>query len=89
MAGPPDALSTPPRTGGLAGSPRGCYRVGVFGIGTTELIVVALLALMLFSPRELPKIIRSISQFWGSIRRTADEFKDVENKRDKLSEQSA
>ena len=49
----------------------------VFGIGSTEMLVVAVLALMLFSPRELPKIIRGISQLWGSLRRTADEFRDA------------
>lgn len=49
----------------------------MFGIGPTELLVVAVLALMMFSPRELPKIIRSISQLWGSLRRTADEFRDA------------
>jgi Tat protein translocase TatB subunit len=51
--------------------------VRVFGIGTSELFVVAVLALLLFPPKELPKIIRGISQLWGSLRRTADEFKDA------------
>lgn len=55
----------------------GCYGVGVFGIGTSELLVVAVLALLLFPPKELPKILRSMSQLWGSLRRTADEFKDA------------
>ena len=49
----------------------------MFGIGTSELLVVAVLALLLFPPKELPKIIRSVSQLWGSLRRTADEFKDA------------
>lgn len=51
--------------------------MSVFGIGPTELLVMAVLALLLFSPRELPKIIRGISQLWGSLRRTADEFRDA------------
>lgn len=55
----------------------GCYRVAVFGIGPSELLVVAVLALLLFSPRELPKILRSVTQLWGSLRRTADEFRDA------------
>jgi Sec-independent protein translocase protein TatA len=55
----------------------GCYRVRVFGIGTFEMLVVAVLALLLFSPRELPKIIKGISSLWGSLRRTADEFRDA------------
>lgn len=61
----------------LAALAGGCYRVGVFGIGPFEMLVVAVLALMLFSPRELPKILKSISQLWGSLRRTADEFRDA------------
>lgn len=50
---------------------------GVFGIGTSELLVVAVLALLLFPPKELPKILRSVSQLWGTLRRTADEFRDA------------
>src|SRR5690606_26756749 len=42
----------------LARLARGCYRSLVFGIGPTELLVVAVLALLLFSPKELPKILR-------------------------------
>lgn len=49
----------------------------MFGIGPTELLVVAVLALLLFSPKELPKILRSVTQLWGSLRRTADEFRDA------------
>ena len=49
----------------------------MFGIGPTELFVVAVLALVLFSPRELPGMLRSVMKFWGSIKRTADEFKDA------------
>ncbi|MBK8234694.1 MAG: hypothetical protein IPK74_03965 [Deltaproteobacteria bacterium] len=49
----------------------------MFGIGPTEFIIIAVLALMLFSPRELPKILRSAAKFWGSLRNTADEFRDA------------
>src|SRR5262245_6753106 len=35
------------------------------------------MALLLFSPRELPKILRSAAKFWGSLRNTADEFRDA------------
>lgn len=49
----------------------------MFGIGTSELLVVAVLALLLFPPKELPKILRSVSQLWGTLRRTADEFRDA------------
>ena len=49
----------------------------MFGIGPTEMIVIAVVALMLFSPRELPKILRTVARFWGQLRATADEFKDT------------
>jgi sec-independent protein translocase protein TatB len=49
----------------------------VFGIGPTEFIIIGVVALMLFSPRELPKILRSAAKFWGSLRNTADEFRDA------------
>ncbi len=49
----------------------------MFGIGPTEFIIIAVMALLLFSPRELPKILRSAAKFWGSLRNTADEFKDA------------
>lgn len=49
----------------------------MFGIGPTEFIIIAVVALMLFSPRELPKILRSAAKFWASLRNTADEFRDA------------
>jgi sec-independent protein translocase protein TatB len=49
----------------------------VFGVGPTEMIVVAIVALMLFSPKELPKMLRTVARFWGQLRATADEFKDT------------
>jgi Tat protein translocase TatB subunit len=49
----------------------------VFGIGPTEFIIIAVVALMLFSPRELPKMLRSAAKFWASLRNTADEFRDA------------
>lgn len=41
---------------------------------------------MLFSPRELPKIIRSVAKFWGSLRATADEFRDAIMNEEELEE---
>ena len=46
-------------------------------MGPTELLVIVALGLMLFSPKELPKVLRSVARFWGSVRRTADEFRDA------------
>ncbi len=41
------------------------------------MVVIAVVALVLFNPRELPKMLRSIAKFWGQLRATADEFKDT------------
>ena len=49
----------------------------MFGIGPAEFVIIAVLALILFSPRELPGILRSAAKFWGQLRNTADEFKDA------------
>ena len=37
--------------------------------------MIVLLAVILFPPRELPKLARSVARFYGTIRRTADDFK--------------
>lgn len=47
----------------------------MFGFGITELIVVGLVILMLFSPRELPGMMKTLARVYGSIRRTAEEFR--------------
>lgn len=47
----------------------------MFGIGLTEMILIGLVILLLFSPRELPGMIKSVAKVYGSIRRTAEEFR--------------
>ncbi len=47
----------------------------MFGIGLTEMILVGIVILLLFSPRELPGMLKAIAQVYGSIRRTAEEFR--------------
>jgi Tat protein translocase TatB subunit len=49
----------------------------VFGVGPTEMVVIAVVALLLFSPKELPKMLRTVARVWGQLRATADEFKDT------------
>ena len=44
-------------------------------IGTTELIVVFLVALILLGPRKLPEVGRSIGQAMSQFRRASDDFK--------------
>jgi Tat protein translocase TatB subunit len=76
-----------PRTrSALARAARRCYRGAVFGIGPVEFIIIAVVALMLFSPKELPGIIRTFTKFWGSLRATADDFKDAIMNEEELDE---
>jgi len=62
----------------------------VFGIGITEMIVIGLVILMLFSPRELPGMMKTLARAYGSIRRTAEEFRsqvmDAEELREPIEE---
>ena len=62
----------------------------MFGIGVTEMIVIGLVILMLFSPRELPGMMKTLARAYGSIRRTAEDFRaqvmDAEELREPLEE---
>lgn len=49
----------------------------VFGVGTWEMVVIAIVAMLLFKPSELPKMLRSVTRFWGQLRATADEFRET------------
>lgn len=52
-----------------------CYGVCVFSFGLMEIAVICLLAVILFPPRELPKLARTVARFYGTVRRTADDFR--------------
>jgi Tat protein translocase TatB subunit len=56
----------------------------VFGMGITEILLIGAVALMLFSPKELPSIIKTLARFYGSVRRTADEFRNQIMETDEL-----
>lgn len=71
---------------GLARAARHCYGLPVFGIGLTEMILVGIVALMLFSPKELPDMIKAIARVYGSIRRTAEQFRAQVMEADELRE---
>jgi TatA/E family protein of Tat protein translocase len=49
---------------------------GVFGtLGVPELILIFVVALLLFGPRKMPEIGRSIGRALGEFRRASNEFK--------------
>jgi TatA/E family protein of Tat protein translocase len=46
-------------------------------IGTSELILIALVALIFFGPRKLPELARSLGKAMNEFRRSTNEFKQV------------
>jgi sec-independent protein translocase protein TatB len=45
-----------------------------FGIGYTEIMVIAIVALVVIGPKDLPKVLRHIGQMTAAMRRMAGEF---------------
>ena len=48
----------------------------MFGIGMPELIIIFVIALLVFGPKELPKIGKTIGKAMGEFRRASDELKE-------------
>lgn len=46
-------------------------------IGLAEMLVLALLAIIVVGPKDLPKVMRTIGQFMAKIRAMGQEFKDA------------
>jgi sec-independent protein translocase protein TatB len=45
------------------------------GLGTTELLVILVVALILFGPRKLPQLTRSLGKSLGEFKRASEDFK--------------
>jgi sec-independent protein translocase protein TatB len=45
------------------------------GLGTTELLVIVVVALILFGPRRLPQLSRSLGKSLGEFKRASEDFK--------------
>lgn len=45
------------------------------GIGGSELIIIAIVALVVVGPKDLPKLLRNLGKFVGKMRNMADDFK--------------
>lgn len=55
---------------------RPCYGSPVFGLGMMEIGLIIALAVMLFPPKELPKLARTIARVYGQVRKTAEDFRN-------------
>ena len=51
----------------------------MFGIGSTELLVILIVALLVVGPKNLPKIARTIGRAMGEFRRVSTEFQRTLN----------
>jgi len=49
----------------------------MFGsIGTSELLIIVLVVLLVFGSKQLPQVVRSLGKGWRDIQRATDEVKD-------------
>jgi sec-independent protein translocase protein TatB len=47
----------------------------MFDIGWTEILVIAVVAIVVVGPKDLPRMLRSLGRYAGQLRRTASEFR--------------
>ena len=47
----------------------------MFGVGWTEMIVIAGVALVVVGPERLPKVMRELGKWYGQLRRAADDLR--------------
>lgn len=47
----------------------------MFDLGWSKLLIIAILAIVVVGPKELPGLMRTIGRFLGHIKRQADEFR--------------
>jgi len=47
----------------------------MFGIGWTELLIIAIVAIVVVGPKDLPRLMRTFGHYAGKLRRMANEFK--------------
>ena len=61
----------------------------MFDIGWTELLVVAMVAILVVGPKELPRMLRGFGKTVGNLRRMANEFQGQFNEALREAEQQA
>ena len=66
-----DPLPPPPRDDR---KPAKLGRAAMFGVDTSELVLVAVLALIFIGPKDLPKVMRTVGHWVGRVRGMARHF---------------
>lgn len=62
----------------------------MFGIGTSEILIILLLALLVLGPKEIPKIARTLGRGLREIERAKDELKQsIEFEADEAQEEDS
>lgn len=61
----------------------------MFEIGWTELLVIAMVAIIVVGPKDLPRMLRAFGQTVGKLRRMAGEFQSTFNEALREAEQQA
>lgn len=51
----------------------------MFGLGMTEIILIAIIALVVIGPKKLPDIAKSLGKGYGEFRRTFNDLKQTVN----------
>ncbi|MCH7949921.1 MAG: twin-arginine translocase TatA/TatE family subunit [Thermodesulfobacteriota bacterium] len=62
----------------------------MFGIGTSEILIVLVIALLLLGPKEIPKIARTLGRGLRELERAKDELKqsiEFEDEKDEADSQ--
>lgn len=59
----------------------------MFGLGGGEIFIVALLAILLIGPKDIPKVAKQIGRWYGQFKNTAHEIKSNVEKEISLEEE--
>ncbi|MCI0454426.1 MAG: Sec-independent protein translocase protein TatB [Candidatus Dadabacteria bacterium] len=61
----------------------------MFGIGTSEILIILLIALLVLGPKEIPKIARTLGRTMREFQRATDELKHTIDSEIDLDEEKA